>query len=101
MPEVVDRKLRALLNKLMMKRFDSISDRTIDWAIRSEKEKDGRMFIQVNRLMFKKATDEATWFKLYVRLCRKMKEKFSPNVHVDGIKDAEDKPIADRPLFRK
>ncbi|OBZ69266.1 hypothetical protein A0H81_10699 [Grifola frondosa] len=44
-PEVVDRKVRGLLNKLTMERFDSISDQIITWANRSEKEKDGRMLI--------------------------------------------------------
>ena len=58
-PEVVDRKVRSLLNKLTMERFDSISDQIIAWANKSEKEKDGRTLIQVIRLVFEKATDEA------------------------------------------
>ena len=41
-PEVVDRKVRALLNKLTMERFDSISDQIIAWANKSENEHDGR-----------------------------------------------------------
>ena len=100
-PEVVDRKVRALLNKLTMERFDSISDQIIAWANRSEKEKDGRTLIQVIRLVFEKATDEATWSEMYARLCRKMMEQISPNVRDDGIKNAEGKPIAGGQLFRK
>ncbi|KAI0753115.1 hypothetical protein C8Q80DRAFT_1150136 [Daedaleopsis nitida] len=100
-PEVVDRKVRALLNKLTMERFDSISDQIIEWANKSEKEKDGRTLIQVIRLVFEKATDEATWSEMYARLCRKMMEQISPNVHDDGIKNAEGKPIAGGQLFRK
>ncbi|KAI1796807.1 hypothetical protein LXA43DRAFT_837295, partial [Ganoderma leucocontextum] len=69
--EVVDSKVRSLLNKLTMERFDSISDQIIAWANRSEKEKDGRTLIQVIRLVFEKATDEATWSEMYARLCRK------------------------------
>ena len=48
-PEVVERKVKALLNKLTMERFDSISDQIIGWANKSETEKDGRILIQVDR----------------------------------------------------
>ena len=51
-PEVVDRKVKALLNKLTMERFESISDQIIGWGNRSENEKDGRSLIQVIRLVF-------------------------------------------------
>ncbi|KAI0943850.1 hypothetical protein AcV7_001829 [Taiwanofungus camphoratus] len=100
-PEVVDRKVRALLNKLTMERFDSISDQIIAWANKSEKERDGRTLIQVIRLVFKHATDEATWSEMYARLCRKMMEQISSKVQDDGIKSAEGKPIAGGQLFRK
>ena len=100
-PEIVDRKVKGLLNKLTMEKFDSISDQIITWANKSEKEKDGRTLIQVIRLVFEKATDEATWSEMYARLCRKMMEQISPKVQDDGIKNAEGKPIAGGQLFRK
>lgn len=100
-PEVVDRKVKSLLNKLSMEKFASISDQIIDWANKSEKEKDGRTLIQVIRLVFEKATDEATWSEMYARLCRKMMERISPLVQDDGIKNAEGKPITGGQLFRK
>jgi translation initiation factor 4G len=100
-PEMVDRKVKGLLNKLTMEKFDSISDQIISWANRSEKEKDGRTLIQVIRLVFEKATDEATWSEMYARLCRKMMEQISSNVQDDGIKNNEGKPIAGGQLFRK
>ncbi|TFY58487.1 hypothetical protein EVJ58_g6384 [Rhodofomes roseus] len=100
-PEVVDRKVRGLLNKLTMERFDSISDQIIAWANRSENEHDGRTLIQVIRLVFEKATDEAAWSEMYARLCRKMMEQISPKVQDEGIKNAEGKPIAGGQLFRK
>lgn len=100
-PEIVDRKVKGLLNKLTMEKFDSISDQIIAWANRSEKEKDGRTLIQVIRLVFEKATDEATWSEMYARLCRKMMEQISPLVQDDGIKNAEGKPITGGQLFRK
>lgn len=100
-PEMVDRKVKGLLNKLTMEKFDSISDQIISWANKSEKEKDGRTLIQVIRLVFEKATDEATWSEMYARLCRKMMEQISSKVQDDGIKNNEGKPIAGGQLFRK
>jgi len=100
-PDFVDRKVRGLLNKLTMERFDSISDQIIEWANKSEKEKDGRTLIQVIRLVFEKATDEAAWSEMYARLCRKMMEQISNKVQDDGIKNTDGKPIAGGQLFRK
>ena len=100
-PEMVDRKVKGLLNKLTMERFDSISDQIITWANKSEREKDGRTLIQVIKLVFEKATDEATFSEMYARLCRKMMEQISPKVQDDGIKNAEGKPFAGGQLFRK
>jgi translation initiation factor 4G len=100
-PEMVERKVKGLLNKLTMERFDSISDQIIAWANKSEREKDGRTLIQVIKLVFEKATDEATFSEMYARLCRKMMEQISPKVQDDGIKNAEGKPFAGGHLFRK
>jgi translation initiation factor 4G len=100
-PEVVERKVKELLNQLNMERFDSISDQIIAWANKSEKEKDGRTLIQVMKLIFEKATDGETFSEICARLCRKMMEKISPKVQDDGIKNAEGKPFAGGNLFRK
>jgi translation initiation factor 4G len=100
-PELVERKVKALLNKLTMEKFDSISDQIIVWANKSEKEKDGRTLIQVIKLVFEKATDEATWSEMYARLCRKMMEQISPKVQDDGIRNSEGKHITGGHLFRK
>ncbi|TFK50965.1 ARM repeat-containing protein [Heliocybe sulcata] len=100
-PEVVDRKVCGLLNKLTMERFESISDQIIGWANKSKKEKDGRTLIQVIRLVFEKATDEAAWSEMYARLCRKMMEQISPDVQDEGIRNTEGKPITGGQLFRK
>ncbi|KAI0343671.1 hypothetical protein BDW22DRAFT_1373702 [Trametopsis cervina] len=100
-PEVVERKVKSLLNKLTMERFDSISDQIITWANKSEKEKDGRTLIQVIKLVFEKATDEAAWSEMYARLCRKMMEQISPKVQDDGIRNSEGKHITGGHLFRK
>jgi len=98
---MVERKVKGLLNKLTMERFDSISDQIIAWANKSEREKDGRTLIQVIKLVFEKATDEATFSEMYARLCRKMMEQISPKVQDDGIKNTEGRPFAGGQLFRK
>jgi translation initiation factor 4G len=100
-PAIVDRKVKALLNKLTMEKFDSISDQIIAWANKSESQRDGRTLIQVIRLVFEKATDEAAWSEMYARLCRKMMEQISPDVQDESIKNPEGKPIAGGQLFRK
>ncbi|KIK22680.1 hypothetical protein PISMIDRAFT_679874 [Pisolithus microcarpus 441] len=100
-PDVVDRKVKLLLNKLTTEKFDSISDQTIAWVNKSENEKDGRTLIQVIRLVFENVTGEANWSEVYARLCRKMMETISPKVQDDGIKDAEGRPITGGQLFRK
>lgn len=100
-PEIVDRKLRSLLNKLTMKRFDSISDQVVAWANQSEREKDGRTLIQVIELVFENATNGSMFPDMYARLCRKIMEQISPKVQDDSIKDGEGKPFAGGRLFRK
>ncbi|KAL1736423.1 armadillo-type protein [Schizophyllum commune] len=99
--EVVQRKVRGLLNKLTMAKFDSLSDQIIAWANKSKKEKDGRTLARIIQLVFEKATDEASWSEMYARLCRKMMEQISPKVQDDGIRNAEGKPITGGKLFRK
>ncbi|KAI0048925.1 ARM repeat-containing protein [Auriscalpium vulgare] len=101
-PELVARNVKALLNKLTMEQFDSISDQIIAWANKSEMEKNGQTLNQVVGLVFEKATDSrATFSAMYARLCRKMMEMISPNVRDDGTINAEGKPFAGGHLFRK
>ncbi|KAJ6541573.1 armadillo-type protein [Mycena capillaripes] len=86
-----------------MEKFDSISDQIIEWANKSEKEKekDGQTLSQVIRLVLEQAMDGGILSEVYARLCRKIMEQISPKVQDDGIKNAEGKPIAGAQLFRK
>ncbi|CAE6539638.1 unnamed protein product [Rhizoctonia solani] len=99
--QLVDRKVKALLNKLTMEKFDLISDQIIQWANKSEREKDGSTLMQVIKLVFEKAKDEATFSEMYARLCRKMMERVSPNVQDETMKNSEGQPITGGMLFRK
>ncbi|KAF9031260.1 ARM repeat-containing protein [Hymenopellis radicata] len=83
-PEIVELKVKGLLNKLTMEEFDSISDQIIAWANKSENEKDGRTLYQIMRLVFEKATEDAASSEMYARLCRKMMERISNRVRDDG-----------------
>ena len=100
-PEFVDREVKALLNKLTMEKFDSISDQIIAWANKSVNETNNWTLIQVIRLVFEKAADEAGWSEMYARLCWKMMETISPEVQDVDIQTSEGKPIAGGQLFRK
>ena len=73
-PEMVDRKVRALLNKLTMEKFEPIPDQIITWANRSENETDGHTLIW---LVQERAAYEVTWSEMNVRLCRKMIHKMA------------------------
>ncbi|KAL8292097.1 hypothetical protein RQP46_001563 [Phenoliferia psychrophenolica] len=100
-PELVQRKVKALLNKLTLEKFDSISDQILAWADKSVNETDGRILRQVIALIFEKATDEANFSEMYARLCRKLMEKVSPNVKDEGVKGPDGALVAGGGLFRK
>ncbi|WAQ85115.1 hypothetical protein PtA15_5A689 [Puccinia triticina] len=100
-PELVNRKVKALLNKLTLDKFESISDQVIAWANKSEKEHDGRILRQVIALIFEKATDEAHWSEMYAKLCRKLMEKLSPGVKDESLVDVTGNKVHGGQLFRK
>jgi translation initiation factor 4G len=100
-PEVVDRNVGALLEKLTTENFDSISSEIIQWANGSENQKDGRTLLQIVRLVFENATRETSSSEMYARLCRRIMGQINSKVRDEGIKDAEGKPIAGGQLFRK
>lgn len=100
-PETVERKVKALLNKLSMEKFDTISDQIMAWANKSEAEVDGATLQLVIKLVFEKATDEATWSNMYARLCRKMMEHLSSDVRDENLKDKQGNFVAGGQLFRQ
>lgn len=100
-PELVTRKVKSLLNKLTMERFDSISMQILEWANKSVDETDGQTLRIVIAMIFEKATDEAAWSEMYATLCRKIMEKLDPNIQDENIKTNDDKPVMGGHLFRK
>lgn len=100
-PEMVQRKVKGLLNKLTLEKFDSISNQILEWANKSVSEDDGRTLRQVIQLIFEKATDEAAWSEMYARLCRKLMEEVSPEVKDESLRTPDGKPVVGGSLFRK
>jgi translation initiation factor 4G len=100
-PEAVEKKVKGLLNKLTMEKFDTISDQIVMWANRSEAETDGRTLTLVIKLVFDKATDEATWSNMYAKLCCKMMEQISTSITDESVRDKQGGLIAGGKLFRQ
>ncbi|KAG9037103.1 hypothetical protein FS837_001504 [Tulasnella sp. UAMH 9824] len=100
-PEYVERKVKALLNKLTLENFGSVSNQIIDWANRSENEKNGATMILVIKLVFEKAIDEEHQSETYAQLCRKMMECIAQNVQDDNIRNNAGEPIVGGHLFRR
>lgn len=88
-PEAVQRKVKALLNKMTLENFDVISDQLLEITSQSKNEKDGRTLRQVLELTFAKAVDEAHWSSMYARFCAKMLNKIDPEIYDEKIKDAK------------
>ncbi|KAJ8078153.1 hypothetical protein PM082_000359 [Marasmius tenuissimus] len=100
-PEFVDRRVRALLNKLSNVNFNPISDEIIAWVNKSERETDGRTLYQIAALIFDKAIDEAKFAETYALLCHKMSQRISPMVQCSDERDAYGKPVEGGQLFKK
>lgn len=100
-PEMVQRKVKAALNKMTPEKFDKISDQILDIAGQSKDESDGRTLRQVIQLTFEKATDEAHWASMYAKFCKRMLENMSPDVRDERIKDKSGNVVSGGNLFRK
>jgi translation initiation factor 4G len=100
-PDVVQRKVKAALNKMTPEKFDKIADQILEIAAQSKHESDGRTLRQVIQLTFEKATDEAHWAPMYAAFCRRMLESMSPDIRDEGIKDKNGNVVTGGNLFRK
>ena len=99
--DVVQRKVKAALNKMTPENFERISDQVLTIAAQSKSESDGRTLRQVIQLVFEKATDEAHWAPMYAQFCFKMLSTMSAEIKDEGIKDKNGNVVAGGNLFRK
>jgi len=100
-PDVVQRKVKAALNKMTPEKFDKIADQILEIAAQSKHESDGRTLRQVIQLTFEKATDEAHWAPMYAAFARRMLESMSPDIKDENIKDKNGNVVTGGNLFRK
>ncbi|KAG9287878.1 hypothetical protein G9A89_017473 [Geosiphon pyriformis] len=99
--ENVQRRVKGLLNKLTLEKFESISDQIIEYANKSKYETDGRILKEVIKLTFLKACDESNFSQMYARLCRKMMEHIDQEIVEENVKNTEGKYVQGGTLFRK
>lgn len=91
----------SVLNSLTLETIDYVSGQIIDWVNKSGNEKGGQRLFQVTQLVYEKAMFDGNSSAMYARLCHNMMVRVGPNVHDDGIRNAEGKPAAGAQLFRK
>ncbi|KAK4167676.1 hypothetical protein QBC43DRAFT_135904 [Cladorrhinum sp. PSN259] len=100
-PDMVQRKVKAALNKMTPEKFEKIADQILVIASQSKNETDGRTLRQVIQLTFEKATDEAHWASMYAKFCKRMLETMSPEIRDENIMDKSGAVVSGGPLFRK
>ncbi|KAK2800306.1 hypothetical protein FQN51_006214 [Onygenales sp. PD_10] len=100
-PDVVQRKVKANLNKMTPEKFDRISDQILEIVGQSKDESDGRTLRQVIQLTFEKATDEAHWAPMYAKFCKRMLDSMSPEIKDENIRDKSGNVVTGGSLFRK
>jgi translation initiation factor 4G len=100
-PDVVQRKVKSLLNKMTPEKFDRISDQILEIVSQSKDESDGRTLRQCIQLVFEKATDEAHWAPMYAKFCKRMLESMSMDIKDENIRDKNGNVVAGGSLFRK
>jgi len=100
-PDMVQRKVKAALNKMTPEKFDKISDQILEIAAQSKDETDGRTLRQVIQLTFEKACDESHWSSMYAKFCNRMLSTMSTDIKDENVRDKHDNPVVGGALFRK
>ncbi|KAF9883643.1 hypothetical protein FE257_003077 [Aspergillus nanangensis] len=100
-PDMVQRKVKAALNKMTPENFEKISGQILEIVSQSRDESDGRTLRQVIQLTFEKATDEAHWASIYAKFCKRMLESMSMEIKDENIRDKNGTVVAGGSLFRK
>ncbi|TID25046.1 hypothetical protein E6O75_ATG04251 [Venturia nashicola] len=100
-PDMVQRKVKANLNKMTPEKFEKISGDILAISSQSENEPDGRTLRQVIQLTFEKACDEAHWASMYAKFCKRMLETMSSEIRDENVRDKNGAPVVGGALFRK
>lgn len=78
--EEVKRKMKALLNKLTLEKFDPISAEIITMANQSQWETNGETLNNVIEQIYLKACDEPYWSSMYAQLCGKIVKDLNESI---------------------
>jgi translation initiation factor 4G len=100
-PDMVQRKVKAALNKMTPEKFDKLSDQILEIAAQSKDETDGRTLRQVIQLTFEKACDESHWSSMYAKFCSRMLQTMSVDIKDENVRDKHGNPVVGGALFRK
>lgn len=100
-PDMVQRKVKAALNKMTPEKFEKISGDILQISSQSKDEPDGRTLRQVIQLTFEKACDEAHWANMYAKFCKRMLETMSADIRDENVRDKNGAPVVGGALFRK
>lgn len=100
-PDMVQRKVKASLNKMTPERFEKISAQIMIIAAQSKAETDGRTLRQVIALTFEKACDEAHWASMYAQFCQRMLQEMSTEIMDENVRDKSGQQVVGGALFRK
>ena len=101
-PDIVQRKVKAALNKMTPSTFEKITGQILDIVAQSKKETDGRTLRQVIQLTFEKATDEEHWAEMYAQFCSRMLQYMTPEIKDETLPlDKHGNVNAGGTLFRK
>ena len=87
----VERKMKSLLNKLTLEKFDPISSDILSIANQSKWETDGETLRTVIEQIFLKACDAPHWSSMYAQLCGKIVKDIDSEVK-DETKDGTTGP---------
>lgn len=83
-----ERKMKSLLNKLTLEKFDTISDDIMKVASLSKWEDNGEILKITIEQIFHKACDEPHWSSMYAQLCGKVVKELDSEI---SDKDCEGK----------
>lgn len=100
-PDMVQRKVKAALNKMTPEKFDKLADQILEIAGQSKNEQDGRTLRQVIQLTFEKACDEQHWSSMYAKFCAHMLNTMSTEIKDENVRDKHGNPVVGGALFRK
>ncbi|KAJ1660482.1 hypothetical protein IWQ61_000603 [Dispira simplex] len=98
--EIIQRKVKSLLNKLTLEKFTSVGGHIIDFANLSAKTGNGHILELVIQLIFEKAVDEPNFSSVYALLCQHMMTRIN-DIKDDSMKDAKGNVLSGTPLFRR